>query len=287
MGTAVRPASTTPASWDAFSDVDAFVDEVLIELSAMAADGTRPTRSGPKPVLTGAALRKATMAIWCICFCGMQWRAIGLLSGLPFGTLYALFARWTRLGLWRRLLDRLRRTWRLACGDTPKPSAMVIDRRTCPSAPTCFARGVDGGKKIRGIMIHLGVEKYGIPLAIDAAPANVHDTTGIAPVLRQLAGRGFQGPAIGDLGYRGERLAKAGAALGITIQPIARGRNGVFIPTRIAWAVERSFGWLSRYRRFNTIVERTKEHLVAFVEIAFISILSRRLKRLTPQAVGA
>ena len=164
---------------------------------------------------------------------------------------------------------------------------MVIDSRTCPSAPTCFARGVDGGKKLRGIKIHLGVEKYGIPLAIDTAPANVHDTKGIVPVLRQLAGHGFEGPAIGDLGYRGERLAKAAEALGITIRPIARGREGVFIPTEIAWVVERSFAWLSRYRQLNTIVERTKEHLLAFVQIAFVSILSRRINRLTPQAVGA
>jgi hypothetical protein len=42
MGTAVRPASTTPASWDAFSDVDAFVEKLLVELTAMVADGTRP-----------------------------------------------------------------------------------------------------------------------------------------------------------------------------------------------------------------------------------------------------
>ncbi len=179
MGTAVRPASTTPASWDAFSDVDAFVNEVLSELAAMATDGTRPARLGPKAALTGAALRKAIMALWCVCFCGMQWRAIGQLSGIPFGTLYTLFARWTRLGLWRRLLDRLRRTWRVACGDAAEPSTVVIDSRTCPSAPSCFARGVDGGKKIRGIKIHLGVEKYGIPLAIDASPANMHDTKGI------------------------------------------------------------------------------------------------------------
>src|SRR5690242_5935649 len=54
---------TSPASWD----VDAFVDEVLVELAAM--EGTKPTRSGPKPVLAGAALRKAIMAIWCLCFC--------------------------------------------------------------------------------------------------------------------------------------------------------------------------------------------------------------------------
>ncbi len=107
MGTAFTPAKTSLASWDAFADVDAFVDAVLAELAAMAADGTRPTRTGPKPPLTGAALRKAIMAIWCVCFCGMQWRAIGQLCDIPFGTLYTLFARWTRLGLWRRLLNRL------------------------------------------------------------------------------------------------------------------------------------------------------------------------------------
>ena len=33
MGTAVRTAKTSPASWDAFSDVEAFVDEVLTELA--------------------------------------------------------------------------------------------------------------------------------------------------------------------------------------------------------------------------------------------------------------
>ena len=119
MGTAVRPAKTSPGPWDAFADVDVFVDEVLVELTAMARDGTRPQRSGPKPPLAGAALRKAVMAIWCVCFCGMQWRAIGQLCDIPFSTLYGLFARWTRLGLWRRLLDRLRRTWRRACGDGP------------------------------------------------------------------------------------------------------------------------------------------------------------------------
>jgi hypothetical protein len=92
MGTAVRTAKTSPASWDAFRDIEAFVDEVLAELAAMAADGTRPTRTGPKPPLAGAALRKATMAIWCVAFRGLQWRAIGQLCDIPFNTLYTLFA---------------------------------------------------------------------------------------------------------------------------------------------------------------------------------------------------
>src|SRR5919112_4347272 len=287
MGTAFKPAKTSPASWDAFRDVEAFVDAVLAELAAMAADGTRSTRSGPKPSLTGAALRKTIMAIWCLCFCGMQWRGVGYLCDIPFSTLFTLFARWTRLGLWRRLLDRLRRTWRLACGDNAEPTAVVIDSRSCRSAPSCFGRGFDGGKKINGVKVHLGVDKYGIPLAIDVSPANVHDTKGIVPVLRELSGKGFRGSALGDLGYRGKRLAKAGEKLGITVKAVARGRDGVFLPTGVCWVVERSFSWISNYRRLNTIFERTKEHLVAFVEIAFVSILSRHLKRLVIKEVSA
>src|SRR6187431_189892 len=279
MGTAFTPAKTSPASWDAFSDVDAFVDAVLVELAAMAADGTRSTRSGPKRPLTGAALRKAIMAIWCVCFCGMQWRAIGQLCDIPFGTLYTLFARWTRL--WRRLLNRLIQAWRQACGDTPDPSAVIVDSRSCQSAPSCFGRGFDGGKKIKGIKIHLAVDKYGFPLAINVSTANVHDSKGIVPVLHQLAG--FKGTALGDLSYRSQRLSKAGEALGITIQPSAGGHGGSFIPEGIR--VERSLAWISRYRRLNTIFERG--HLVAFIEIAFISILSRRLVRLGTQEISA
>jgi hypothetical protein len=37
----------------------------------------------------------------------------------------------------------------------------------------------------------------------------------------------------------------------------------------------------------NIIFERTKEHLVAFIEIAFVSILARRLKRLVVEEVSA
>jgi transposase len=284
MGTTIRSARTKAASWDVFADVDVFVDTVVAELAALP--GARRRRP-PKPPLQGEALCKAVMAIWCVAFCGMQWRAVGRLCGIPFATLYALFARWTRLGLWRRLLDRLMASWRRACGDEATTTAVVIDSRSCRSAPTCFERGLDGGKLVKGVKIHLAVDKHGFPLAVDVAPANVHDTKGILPVLRRLAARGFRGTALGDLSYRGKKLAKAAAGLKITVEAVAGGCGGRFIPEGIRWVVERSFAWMSRYRRLNTIFERTKEHLIAFVEIAFISILSRRLARLEIESVSA
>jgi hypothetical protein len=118
--------------------------------------------------------------------------------------------------VWRRL----RCTWRRACGDSPESCAVVIDSRSCRSAPGCFERGIDGGKKIRRVKIHVAVDKYGKPLAINVSPANRHDTKGIVPVLRTLAEGGFQGPALGDRGYWGERLANVGETLGITVAAI-------------------------------------------------------------------
>jgi hypothetical protein len=41
----------------------------------------------------------------------MQWCAIGLLYVVPFGTLYTLFACWSRLDLWQSLLDFLILAW--------------------------------------------------------------------------------------------------------------------------------------------------------------------------------
>ena len=141
------------------------------------------------------------------------------------------------------------------------------------------------GEFANGIVLWRDPNKYGFPLAINVSPANRHDSKGIVPVLHQLAGRGFKGTALGDLSYRGERLSKVGEPLGITIQPSAGGHGGSFIPEGIRWVVERSLARVSRYRRLNIVFERG--HLVAFIEIAFISILSRRLVRLVTQEISA
>jgi Transposase DDE domain len=100
---------------------------------------------------------------------------------------------------------------------------VVINGRSCRLPPSCFDHGIDGGKKIQGVKIHVAVDKYGIPLAIDVSPANRHDTKGIVSVQRTLADGGSKGPALGDLGYRGERLAKEGE---VGVQPIVEEDQG-------------------------------------------------------------
>ena len=85
----------------------------------------------------------------------------------------------------------------------------------------------------------------------------------------------------------GEKLQAAGRSLGIEVETKAGGAKGAFIPIGPRCVLERSLAWVSRYRRLNSIFERTAGHLVAFIEIAFISILSRRLGRLVTQKISA
>ena len=85
-------------------------------------------RRGRKPDLT--LRRRLIGLIWTLTFGGMQWRVAGWLSGVPFTTLHSTFARWARLGLWRRLGQRLAGDSRLACDDEVLPSAVVADSRS-------------------------------------------------------------------------------------------------------------------------------------------------------------
>lgn len=45
------------------------------------------------------------------------------------------------------------------------------------------------------------------------------------------------------------------------------------------WIVERTFGWLNRSRRLSKDYERTTESAQAFVQIAMINLMVRRLRK--------
>ena len=112
-------------TWDALADIEVFIYAAEAELAAMDKERTGVHRRGRKP---DPDLRRRVLGlIWMLTFGGMQWRIAGFLSGVPFTTLHSAFARWTRLGLWRRLGQRLA-FWRFACGDEALPSSWTAAR---------------------------------------------------------------------------------------------------------------------------------------------------------------
>src|SRR3954463_5607871 len=106
------PRSCRGDGWDALADIKVFVFAVEAELEAMERERVGVHRRGRKPDL--ALRRRLIGLIWTLSFGGLQWRLAGWLSGVPFTTLHSAFARWTRLGEWRRLGQRLALDWRRA-----------------------------------------------------------------------------------------------------------------------------------------------------------------------------
>src|SRR4051812_40972975 len=98
------PAPSRGDGWNILADVEVFVFAVEAELEAMDRERVGVHRRGRKPDLT--LRRRLIGLIWRLTFGGLQWRIAGLLSGIPFTTLHSSFARWSRLGLWRRLGQR-------------------------------------------------------------------------------------------------------------------------------------------------------------------------------------
>jgi transposase len=270
------PRPSRGDGWNAPADVEAFVFAVEAELESMDRERVGLHRRGRKP---DPRLRRRLIGlIWMPTFGGMQWRIAGWLSGIPFTTLHTSFARWTRLGPRRRLGRRPALDRRLARGDEVLPSAVVADSRSLRSAPSAWARGIDGGKLVKGIKLFVASDKHGSLLDLELQPANTDDRAGILPTLPRLAALGFQGDLLGDSGFQGAPFAEKALEHDIHASVSPGGPwDGRFLPSGIRWTVERLFARLSRYRRLNIVYDRAPDLFAAHIWIAMISIISRRL----------
>jgi transposase len=116
-------------------------------------------------------------------------------------------------------------------------------------------------------------------LSVIVHAANIQDRDGAEAVLRQ-ARRTFPfiERIIGDAGYQGPRMQATVAATGSWALEIVRRchqRRFVVLPKR--WIVERTLGWISRHRRLARDYERHTRIAAAFVSLAMIRIMLRRL----------
>jgi len=87
-----------------------------------------------------------------------------------------------------------------------------------------------------------------------------------------------------DGGYQGPRAATAAARTGSWKLQIVKRRDAAIgfeiIPKR--WIVERTFAWISRCRRLARDFERFARTTAAFIRLAMIRIMLRRLTRSNP-----
>jgi transposase len=116
-------------------------------------------------------------------------------------------------------------------------------------------------------------------LGIVVHPGNLQDRDGAADLLRRTRPQfPFIERIFADGGYQGPKMAAVVAKTGTWRIEIVK-RNDVprfeVLPKR--WIVERTFAWISRNRRLARDFERHVRFAVAFIRLAMIRIMLRRL----------
>jgi transposase len=213
---------------------------------------------------------------------GIEWRALPV-DFPPWEAVYAFFERWNARGLPHGLVERLRGRLRLAHGRAELPTAGSIDSQSVKAADTVGAasRGFDAGKKINGRKRHIAVDTLGLVLAVVVTAASVQDRDGAYRLLALLRER-FSTIILvwADGGYAGRLVSWAHQVLALTLTIVKRSEDTTgFIVLPHRWVVERTFGWLLRYRRLVRDYERRFEHHEAMVLWATVAIMTRQLDR--------
>jgi transposase len=210
---------------------------------------------------------------------GAQWRMLPH-DLPPWSAVYQQTQRWLKAGVFEALVHDLRMLLREIVERAPQPSATIFDARTLQSSPESGSRaGYDGHKRRKGSKVHIAVDTLGQLLALLVTPANEQERAQVAKLAEQVqevTGESVE-VAFVDQGYTGEQAAQDAQAHGIRLEvvklPSAK-RGFVLLPRR--WVVERSFGWMARFRRLARDYERLPETLAGLHFLAFAMLMLKR-----------
>ena len=213
---------------------------------------------------------------------GSQWRNMD--SRYPYWEIvYYYFSKWTKSGIIENINFELVKLARLEAEKTTEISANTIDSQSVKIAPFIpDDKGIDGNKKINGRKRHIITDTLGLIVAVMVTAANKHDgTVGCAlfnHVFSQVKNRLKNTKCIfADHPYGGE-FKKLVEQKGIKLEIAAKPESAKgFVPVKIRWVVERTFGWMNFFRRLAKDYERKVQNSESMIYLAQIQIILNRL----------
>jgi len=143
--------------------------------------------------------------------------------------------------------------------------------------------GSDAAKKVKGEKRHIIVDTLGLMLGLDVTPADGQDRDSFLPLLKSVRRMFvFLERLFAEGAYSGTETAAAAKRTGKVVLEIVKrsdAANG-FVVVAKRWIVERTFGWLGRCRRLAKDGENLTRTQLAFVQLAMIRLMTRRIARL-------
>jgi putative transposase len=186
----------------------------------------------------------------------------------PPGTVCDYSRRWRRDGTIGRIHEALRPRVREASEHGPEPSAACPDSQSVKTTEVGGVKGFDAGKEVKGRKRHIVVDTLGLLIAVVVTPANVQDYHGAEPALSRARDRapGLKGVWVDGI-YEKEWLidwarGECGWELCV-VKRTDKEKGFKVVPKR--WVVERTFGWLGRYRRLSKDYEELPETSEAMI----------------------
>ena len=223
-------------------------------------------------------LRERWHAIFYLVKTGCQWRMLPS-HFAPWELVYYYYRKWSSLGEFDLLLNKLREEVRVRNGQNPEASVGIMDSQSVRWGDNRSLNGIDGNKKVKGSKRHIVVDKNGFLIAVMVTIACVHDGKAaflLARCLKELCCH--IKVILADAGYRGEVAAKIKKAFGYALEVIvSEDKSNGFKPIGKRWVVERTFSWFDNYRRLCRNYEFTFDSAEEMVKLAAIRMLLNKI----------